>query len=732
MDFSLLNREQKEAVTTTEGPLLVVAGAGSGKTRVLTQRIAYLIEDKGVFPYRILAVTFTNKAAKEMKERINKLIPSGTEGLWVGTFHSVCARILRGHGDRLGYGSNFVIYDTQDQKTLMTQCIKELNLNEKTFDARGMMGFVGSLKDQMISCEDYKKNNTDSYGEQKERLYRLYQQKLKQNNAMDFNDLIGLTVELFRQHPDVLEMYQEKFRYVLVDEYQDTNRAQYLLIRSLVQKHQNLCVVGDSDQSIYSWRGADIRNILDFEKDFQNAQVIKLEQNYRSHQIILDAANAVIQNNTGRKPKHLWTNKQEGTPIVLYQGVDERDEALYISSRIEKLVLDQNMDYKNFAVLYRTNAQSRALEDSLRQRRIPYKVVGGLKFYDRKEIKDLLAYLRLMENKKDDISFARIINVPKRGIGDGTVDKLREFAEQLEVSLYESLSYLNESNLSPRFAKKLEDFRVEMHGYEEVAKTTDVYSLYQHILEHSGYLEMLKAEDSFESQSRIENLQEFGGVMKEFATEGGEEEKTLSHFLNDMALLSDLDKMDDSAPDTVTLMTLHSAKGLEFPVVFIAGMEENIFPLSKAQYDQEELEEERRLAYVGITRAEEYLYLTFAAQRNLYGKYQANAPSRFIREIPKDLMEGLGMRGVERVEKNEEGANIPYFKGEKPQFHSLPKESSQGQKRITIGGKVRHKKFGNGVVVNVKQVDGDQELTIAFEQNGIKKLMQSFAPLEIM
>ena len=730
MDLTHLNPEQREAVETTEGPLLVVAGAGSGKTRVLTHRIAYLIEEKKVPPYRILAVTFTNKAAKEMKNRIEGLLPFKVDGLWVGTFHSVCVRILRGHIDKLGYNSNFVIYDTQDQKTLIKQCIKSLGLNEKVFDPGSMMGFIGRQKDQMISSDmykDYAKGET--HGIEKSKVYSLYQKRLKENNAVDFNDLLCLTVELFNNFKDVLEMYQTKFQYVLVDEYQDTNKAQYLLIKSLVKAHENVCVVGDSDQSIYSWRGADVRNILDFEKDFRGAKVVKLEQNYRSHQIILDAANAVISRNTGRTAKTLWSARKEGELIKVYEAYDERDEAGYITRNIERYKENEGIGYNSFAVLYRTNAQSRALEDAFRRDGIPYKVVGGLKFYDRKEIKDILGYMRVVENERDNISLLRIINTPKRGIGNTTLAKLNKFAEENELSLFETLEVINEVGLSKRIKEKIEEFYIEILHYQKCAKSLNVLELFEEILNKSGYMDMLKADDSVESKSRIENLMEFGGVMKEFLNNIGEH--TLTQFLSDMALLSDVDKTEENDKETVILMTFHGAKGLEFPIVFMTGMEENLFPSARTNYDPEDLEEERRLAYVGITRAENILHVSFAKQRNLYGKFQVNAPSRFVREIPASLQDGVGIRAVEKMRQIEKESKKQFFTGGKMNFES-PKVEKSETNELNIGMKVRHKKFGTGTIVNIKSAGEDKALTIAFENNGIKKLMLSFAPLEIL
>ena len=633
-----MNPPQAEAVKYTDGPLLIMAGAGSGKTRVLTHRVAYLMASKQIAPWNILAITFTNKAAREMKDRIARLVGGVADDIWISTFHSMCVRILRRDIDRIRYDRNFSILDSSDQLTAIKQVLKELNLDPKKYEPRTLLGMISNHKNELRSPQDaaglvgnnpYEKVISD--------VYTAYEKKLKQNNVLDFDDLIMKAIQLFQEAPDVLAFYQKKFQYIHVDEYQDTNRAQYTLVKLLAQAHENLCVVGDSDQSIYRWRGADIANILTFEKDYPSAHVILLEQNYRSTKRILEAANGVIQNNSSRKDKKLWTENVEGEKLLLHVASDDRDEAFFIINQMKEL-RQEGIDYGEMAVLYRTNAQSRGLEEMLLKSNIPYKMVGGTKFYERKEIKDVLAYLRLIANPDEDISFVRVVNEPKRGIGAATIDKLGDFADMQGVSLMDAIRDIELSGIAPRTATKLADFRQMMMDLRQMADYLSISELVEEVLKKTGYEEMLKIEKTLEAESRLENLQEFLSVAQNFEKES--DEQTLVAFLTDLTLVSDLDSLDEvDESHQVTLMTLHSAKGLEFPVVFLIGMEEGLFPHSRALNDEEEMEEERRLAYVGITRAEKRLYLTRAQSRMLYGRFQNNPESRFLHELPETLFE---------------------------------------------------------------------------------------------
>ena len=633
-----MNPPQAEAVKYTDGPLLIMAGAGSGKTRVLTHRVAYLMASKQIAPWNILAITFTNKAAREMKDRIARLVGGVADDIWISTFHSMCVRILRRDIDRIRYDRNFSILDSSDQLTAIKQVLKELNLDPKKYEPRTLLGMISNHKNELRTPQDaaglvgnnpYEKVISD--------VYTAYEKKLKQNNVLDFDDLIMKAIQLFQEAPDVLAFYQKKFQYIHVDEYQDTNRAQYTLVKLLAQAHENLCVVGDSDQSIYRWRGADIANILTFEKDYPSAHVILLEQNYRSTKRILEAANGVIQNNSSRKDKKLWTENVEGEKLLLHVASDDRDEAFFIINQMKEL-RQEGVDYGEMAVLYRTNAQSRGLEEMLLKSNIPYKMVGGTKFYERKEIKDILAYLRLIANPDEDISFVRVVNEPKRGIGAATVDKLGDFAGMQGVSLMEAIRDIELSGIAPRTATKLAEFRQLMVDLRQMADYLSISELIEEVLKKSGYEEMLKIEKTLEAESRLENLQEFLSVAQNFEKES--DEQTLVAFLTDLTLVSDLDTLEEvDELHQVTLMTLHSAKGLEFPVVFLIGMEEGLFPHSRALNDPEEMEEERRLAYVGITRAEKRLYLTRAQSRMLYGRFQNNPESRFLHELPETLLE---------------------------------------------------------------------------------------------
>ena len=641
-----MNDRQAEAVQTTDGPLLIMAGAGSGKTRVLTHRIAYLIDEKLVNPWNILAITFTNKAAREMKERAFSLNPA-TEDCLIATFHSMCVRILRREADHIGYNRNFTIVDPGEQRTLMKRILKNLNLDPKKWNERAILGTISNAKNDLIDEVAYENMAGDMYTEIVAKCYTAYQKELRQSEAMDFDDLIMLTLRLFDQNPDVLTYYQQRYQYVHVDEYQDTNHAQYQLVKLLASRFKNICVVGDADQSIYGWRGADMQNILDFEKDYPEAKVVLLEENYRSTKTILQAANEVIRNNRNRHPKNLWTQNEDGEEIVYYRANDEQDEALFVARTIDQLTRE-GYSHKDFAVLYRTNAQSRTVEEALLKANIPYTMVGGTKFYSRKEIRDVISYLNLIANPSDNISYERVVNEPKRGVGPGTVEKIRNFAASQNVSLLEASSQIMLSLVKGKAAQSVFDFANLILNLRERLDELTVTELVEIVLEKTGYTEQLVAQGTLESQARIENIEEFLSVTKNFdeRSENDTEETgldKLSHFLNDLALVADTDDAGTQESSEVTLMTLHAAKGLEFPVVFIIGMEENVFPLSRATEEEDELEEERRLAYVGITRAEKVLFLTNANSRLLYGKTNYNRPTRFLNEISSDLLNYQGL-----------------------------------------------------------------------------------------
>ncbi|SHI41513.1 DNA helicase PcrA [Lutispora thermophila] len=631
-----LNKQQREAVVHTEGPLLVLAGAGSGKTRVLTYRIAYLINEKNVYPSNILAITFTNKAAREMKERVENLL-EGSYDMWISTFHSACVRILRMEIEKLqGYKKNFIIFDTDDQAKIIKECLKELNYNEKNFPPKEMISSISKAKDQLMTPGKF----MDRYGrdfrlKKVADIYSLYQKKLMENNALDFDDILFKTVELFQNNPDALQRYQQKFKYIMVDEYQDTNYCQYMLINLLAKSHRNLCVVGDDDQSIYSWRGADIGNILNFEKDFPDAKVIKLEQNYRSTQTILDAANSVISKNFGRKSKRLWTDNGEGKAIIYYKAMDERDEADFIIGEIDRLAFQEQISLNSFAILYRTNAQSRALEEMCMARGVPYKIVGGHRFYDRMEVKDIIAYLRVIQDPEGDLSIKRIINVPKRGIGKATIDQLEDYARQNGVSFYEALLFAdNIDGISKKARNSIKDFVRLIAELMDIAENESASEVINQVILKSGYLEELEKGDD-EAQERARNIKELISAALEY--EEKNEDNSLTGFLENMALMSDIDGLKEDR-EGITMMTIHSAKGLEFPVVFICGLEEGLFPTQRAFFEEHQLEEERRLMYVAVTRAKEKLYLTSAFERTLYGSTSYTMESRFLREIPKDLI----------------------------------------------------------------------------------------------
>ena len=640
VNFEQLNPMQQQAVLQKDGPVLILAGAGSGKTGALTVRIAHMLQE-GIRPWNILAITFTNKAAKEMRERINQLVGEEANDIWVSTFHSTCVRILRSEIHHLDFDNHFSIYDADDQEKLMRECFKKLNfsLTDKTYSVRSAMARISKQKEELVSWQEYaqKVDKNDLREVQTAKVYQIYQTMLKESNALDFDDLIYKTVLLFRQNADVLEKYQNRFRYIMVDEYQDTNTSQYILIKMLAQKYQNLCVVGDDDQSIYGWRGANIRNILDFENDFPNTKVIKLEQNYRSTKTILEAANCVIHNNITRKDKKLWTENEKGNILHVYKAENEYDEGRFVSERIEMLK-NEGKGYHNFAVLYRTNAQSRMIEDQLVKKSIPYRLFGGVRFYERKEIKDIISYLKVLSNPSDTIALRRIINVPKRGIGDTSIEKVNTFALERNIRFYEALGHLDEIPELKTRAKKFQDFYDFMQHLKEDAKTLSIVELIDAIVKRSGYMQLLLNEGTEEALSRIENIDEFINKASEY--EKTDPEGGLSGFLEDIALVADIDNYSENE-ESVALMTLHTAKGLEFPYVFIVGMEEGIFPSYRSIVygGEKEIEEERRLCYVGITRAREELFLSFAKSRMQHGITQYNAPSRFLKEIPQELIE---------------------------------------------------------------------------------------------
>lgn len=728
MDLNHLNDKQRQAVLKTEGPLLILAGAGSGKTRVLTHRIAYLIEEMGVYPGNILAITFTNKAAREMKERVEALLGQQTD-IWVSTFHSACVRILRRDIEKIGYTRDFVIYDAADQQNILKDCLKELNVNDELFPVAMVQNKISDAKDRMLTPQGLLKEAAGDFQLSKiAEIYDLYQKKLKKNNALDFDDLIFKTVELFRNEPKVLRFYQHKFQYVMVDEYQDTNQIQYTFIHMLASAHKNLCVVGDDDQSIYSFRGADIRNIMNFEDDFANAAVIKLEQNYRSTQNILDAANCVIKNNRGRKSKVLWTSNRAGDRIRYHKAMNEHEEGRFIVNQIQEMHESEGRNYGEFAILYRTNAQSRVLEEMLMRAGIPYRIFGGLKFYARKEIKDMIAYLRLIQNSVDDLSVRRVINVPKRGIGDKTIEKLEQHAARTGESLFSAMLEAEVlGDLSRRVVKGINDFAALIMKFSELKNEMGVAELISKVLEESGYIEELQRENTMEANGRIENLQEFLSVAMEF--EKTAEENTLEEFLGTISLVSDIDQMEEQE-NAVVLMTLHSAKGLEFPIVFLAGMEEGIFPISRALFSDQDLEEERRLCYVGITRAKEILFLTHALVRTLYGRTNYNSISRFINEIAEDYID---MDKQEEARKQEQSL-VPdpgIYRGLSMDIKTKPAANASSSE-IKPGSKIRHEKFGVGTVISIKGSGEKAELTIAFDNAGIKKLVLGFAPIKMV
>ena len=739
--YEKLNNMQKEAVFQTEGPVLILAGAGSGKTRVLTYRTGYLIEEKGVNPYNIMAITFTNKAAGEMRERISEQVGYGAESIWVSTFHSTCVRILRRHIDRLGFDNNFTIYDSDDQKTLMKDICKRLEIDTKIYKERTFLNAISSAKDELMDPVAFELSAAGDYNRQRQaKVYREYQAALKKNNALDFDDLIMKTVELFRADAEVLDYYQERFRYIMVDEYQDTNTAQFELIRTLASKYQNLCVVGDDDQSIYKFRGANIYNILNFEKHFPNARVIKLEQNYRSTQTILDAANGVIKNNEGRKEKALWTENGTGDKIDFEQFDTAYEEADYIAKDIRKKVEAGDYQYKDCAILYRTNAQSRLFEERFVISGIPYKIVGGVNFYARKEIKDLLCYLKTIDNARDDLAVRRIINVPKRGIGATTLNRVQEYADAHDISFYNALRGAEEITTLGRAASKIKPFVMFIQSMRSKAEILGVSELLRDIIEQTGYVTELEAEDTEEAKARIENIDELiskAAAYEDVCEENGEP-ASLSGFLEEVALVADIDSLDEDQ-DYVILMTLHSAKGLEFPQVYLAGMEDGLFPsyMSIVADDAAaELEEERRLAYVGITRAMKELTLTSARQRLVRGETQYNKVSRFVREIPRELVE-LGTTIQEHKPSMQETPSPKNsYMQMRQTFRAKPfeaqtfKVTKAASLDYGVGDTVRHIKFGVGIVRDIVEGGRDYEVTVDFDKVGVKKMFAGFAKLK--
>lgn len=744
--YDTLNKPQKEAVFHTEGPLLILAGAGSGKTRVLTHRIAYLIEEKGVNPWNILAITFTNKAAEEMRQRVDSLVGIGAESIWVSTFHSMCVRILRRYIDRLGYDNRFTIYDTDDQKTLMKEVCRKTDIDTKRFKERMLLSVISSAKNEMILPEEFELNAGGDFVQLKiAKVYKEYEAQMRANNALDFDDLLVKTVQLLETQPDVRENYQERFRYIMVDEYQDTNTVQFRLVSLLAGKYRNLCVVGDDDQSIYKFRGANIRNILDFEKEFSDAKVIKLEQNYRSVGNVLEVANSVIRNNKGRKEKTLWTDNEKGEKIRLRQFDTAYDEAQFIAEDIKDETA-QGANYSDHAVLYRTNAQSRLLEEKFVAMNIPYKIVGGINFYSRREIKDVLSYLKTIDNGKDDLAVRRIINVPKRGIGLTTINRIQESAAARGIGFYDALSAPDLIPGIGRSASKLDSFAALIEYFKGRSEESGVTDLLTEVIEKTGYTESLEADDPEELEARVQNIDELvskAAVYEESCSDRGER-PTLSGFLEEVALVADIDSVAEDR-DYVILMTLHSAKGLEFPHVYLAGMEDGLFPsyMSISGDDPEELEEERRLCYVGVTRAEEKLTLTCARMRLVRGERQYNSMSRFIKEMPSALIdtgkrEGGFSQNVSSGEKRTYSSEVSGYKrsayAQKPAFAAIQKGSGLMAKKSEglsygVGDRVRHVKFGDGTVTEIKEGGRDYEVTVQFDTAGVRKMFALFAKL---
>lgn len=771
-----LNNKQYDAVVNTEGPCLVIAGAGSGKTKVLTHKIAYLIYEKNIQPWNILAITFTNKAANEMKQRVEGLVGEAAKDMWIGTFHSICVKILRKFIDRIGYDHSFIIFDTTDQRTLVKDCLKSLSIDDKMFTDRSVLSEISNAKNEMLEPEQYAARAHGDFRKEKiATVYELYQRRLQENNAVDFDDIINLTIKILAENPEVLDYYSSKFKYVLVDEYQDTNKAQFTLVTMLAAKNGNITVVGDNDQGIYSFRGADISNILNFERDFPGTRIIKLEQNYRCTGNILNAANAVIKNNTVKYKKELWTENDKGNLPNVFRGDNEYDEATYIVEQIHHLRREEYFHYSDFTVLYRMNAQSRAIEDILRREDIPYKIIGGLKFYERKEIKDIIAYLRLIYNPSDNLSLKRIINEPKRGVGKTSVDNISKLSEQHNISMYEIIKNAADYGLNRVYANT-RDFVEQMEYLMSKKEELEISELIKETLNKTGYTKALENENTVEAESRIQNLEEFLTVAMEFEEESAD--NSLGEFLEGLTLSSDIDSMEDEE-DSVTLMTLHSAKGLEFPVVFLVGMEEGIFPGHQSIGEPKELEEERRLCYVGITRAKQYLFLTCAKQRTIFGSTTFNSPSRFLQEIPEDYLEGYkeafesgdhdigfgeqtsyewsyGNRvGSGLAPARGKASNVKTYKTNDVGVGNTPKttpastynfktpesflaglnkkkEATTDLSQYQAGVKVHHKKFGEGIINYVEPEGDDLKVDITFEKAGHKRLMAKFANLEII
>ena len=753
-----LNPKQKEAVMETEGPCLVIAGAGSGKTKVLTYKISYLMKEKNIKPWNILAITFTNKAANEMKERVQALVGDAINDIWLGTFHSICVRILRKFIDRIGFDNSFAIFDTTDQKTLIKNCMKELNIDPKLFTERSILSEISNAKNDMLTPEKYEERaNGDYRREITAKVYHLYQKKLRENNAIDFDDIINFTINILTDNADVLEYYSEKFKYILVDEYQDTNKSQFMLVSILASRYGNITVVGDNDQSIYRFRGADITNILNFEKDFPGSKIIKLEQNYRCTGNILKAANEVIKHNENKYEKKLWTENDEGALPYVFCGEDEYEEASFIVQEINKLRREEYYKYSDFVVLYRMNSQSRAIEDILRREDIPYKIVGGLKFYERKEIKDTIAYLRLIANPSDNLSLERIINEPKRGVGKTSIENIENIAAENGISMYQVIKEADK--YIPRIYNNTREF---INVIEELrGLDVPISELIKQTLNKTGYTQALKNENTVEAESRIENLEEFLTVAMEFEKESAD--NSLNEFLNSISLSSDTDNIEET-DNMVTLMTLHSAKGLEYPVVFLVGMEDGIFPGHKSIDNPEDIEEERRLFYVGITRARNYLYMTFAKKRTIFGSTSYNPPSRFVKEIPADLLDGYeeAMNTQSDDDRFEDSKyewgynnysnskvvtykadnNIPektqsnfQFRTAESFLNNLNQKKSSKEvdlSKYKVGQRIFHKKFGEGVITNLEQESDDLKVDIQFDKAGHKRLMAKFAGLEIL
>ena len=724
MDLSRFNEKQREAILETDGQVLVLAGAGSGKTTMLVSRLAYILETKNIKPYNILAITFTNKAAAEMRTRIEAQIGPIARDMWISTFHSACVRLLRSSIERIGFDSSFVIYDSADSKTVIKDCMKELNIDERLMPIRMIQNEISRAKDNLQDSTAYALiNATDHRKKVIADVYELYQQKLKKNNALDFDDIVFSAVRVLSENPDVLEKYRERFKYIMVDEYQDTNNAQYMLISLLAGEDGNICVVGDDDQSIYRFRGANIRNILDFEKEYPGAHVVKLEQNYRSTANILNAANAVIAHNKGRKSKSLWTVKEGGEPICSFVGINERDEASFIAGKISDIQRNGGR-FGDSAILYRTNAQSRVIEEMLLRYAVPYRVLAGLRFYHRKEIKDIIAYLRIIHNPADSVSIKRVINEPKRGIGATSLEKAEALAGENNVSLFEIINYANEYSELSRAAVKMVEFARMITDFQKAAGAMGIYDLVARVLNESGYMAALEMEDTVESRTRIENLNEFMSAVSEY--EKSTEEPSLGGFLENVALVSDIDAYDEEQ-DACVLMTVHSAKGLEFPTVFLSGLEEGLFPSSRSDTD-EDIEEERRLCYVAITRAKDQLYITQARQRTVFGKTAPAFPSRFYKEIPNEFLKDVTPAPQKVTAKVTDSFQSRQKIGELYQKPTAPQAVSSIN--FTTGDRVSHMKFGTGTILSVTPFERDALLEIEFESVGKKRLMAAYAKLK--